>query len=98
MKYGGSQSKLFDYLASARPIICNAKFGYNLITRYDCGLVTKDQTSKAFADTIQELYNMPERKLSEMGKNSRIAAEAYAQPILVDKLCQAIDHAERNRP
>lgn len=92
MKYGGSQSKLFDYLASGKPIICNAKFGYNLIERYNCGLVTKNQTAEAFADTIETLCNMSDLELNMMGIRARQAAEAYDQPGLVDKLCDVFNY------
>ncbi len=95
MKYGGSQSKLFDYLASGKPILCNAKFGYNLIERYNCGIVTDNQTPKAFADAVEKLYNMTEKELSEMGTRARKAAEAYDQPILVDQLCKVLDFVEK---
>ena len=86
MKYGGSQSKLFDYLASGKPIICNAKFGYNLITRYDCGIVTENQSTKAFEKAVLKICNIDKDKLEKMGNNARKAAEDYDQPILVDKL------------
>ena len=85
-KYGGSQSKLFDYLASGRPIICNVKFGYNLIERYNCGIVSNDQSPEALADAIEKLYKTNETELTEMGKRARKTAEMYDQPILVDKL------------
>ena len=90
MKYGGSQSKLFDYLASGKPIICNGKFGYNLITRYDCGLVTEDQSAEAFANTVEELYKMDPEKRRAMGENARKCAELYDQPQLVDQLCEVL--------
>jgi len=92
MKYGGSQSKLFDYLASGRPIICNAMFGYNLITLYACGIITKNQTSKAFADAVEILYRMDQEELDAMGQSGRKVAESYDQPALVDKLCEAINY------
>ena len=92
MKYGGSQSKLFDYLASGKPIICNAKFGYNLIERYSCGLVTENQTSESFANTVEGLCKMTDFELENMGKNARRAAEDYDQPALVDKLCEVFTY------
>ena len=92
MKYGGSQSKLFDYLASGKPIICNAKFGYNLIERYDCGLVTENQTSRAFADTVEHLCALSDEERYQMGKRARQAAEDYDQPYLVDKLCEVFEY------
>ncbi|EHI64997.1 glycosyltransferase family 4 protein [Streptococcus pseudoporcinus] len=84
MKYGGSQSKLFDYLASAKPIICNAKFGYNLIERYNCGFVTENQSEEAFLDVIKKINSMDENELELMGKNARKTALDYDQPHLVD--------------
>ena len=91
MKYGGSQSKLFDYLASGTPIICNAKWGYNLIERYSCGVVTEEQTPEAFVKAIRYLVELPDDEIEQMGKNSRKVAEMYDQPELVDKLCEVIE-------
>lgn len=92
MKYGGSQSKLFDYLASGTPIICNAKWGYNLIERYSCGVVTEDQTPEAFVKSIKHLLSLSEEEIAKMGENGRKVAEMYDQPQLVDKLCEVLKH------
>ncbi|MCI8483217.1 MAG: glycosyltransferase family 4 protein [Lachnospiraceae bacterium] len=97
MRYGGSQSKLFDYLASGKPIICNAHFGYNLITRYHCGLVTKSQSAKDFADAVCKLRALPKEELEAMGRNSRKTAEAYDQPVLVDHLCEVIQYVMKRK-
>lgn len=97
MKYGGSQSKLFDYLASGKPIICNAKFGYNLIERYNCGLVTENQTSKAFANTVERLCALSEAELNLMGKRARQAAEEYDQPKLVNRLCSIFEYLNKRK-
>ncbi len=86
MKYGGSQSKLFDYLAVGKPIICNAIFGYNLITRYDCGLVTENQEARSFFKCVEELYNMSLTRRKELGLNARKTAELYDVQNLTDKL------------
>lgn len=91
MKYGGSQSKLFDYLASGKPIICNGIFGYNLITRYNCGLVTADQSADEFANTVEKMYKMSNEELMLMGKNARSVAEQFDQPILVKKVIEVLD-------
>ena len=96
MKYGVIQSKLFDYLASGRPIICNAKFGYSLIDRYNCGFVTTTQTAEAFADTVQELCLLSNGERDEMGKRARKAAEDYDQPHLVDILCNVFKYVGMN--
>ncbi len=95
-KYGGSQSKLFDYLASGRPIICNVKFGYNLIERYNCGVVAENGTANALAEAIEKLYKTHENELIEMGKRARKTAEMYDQPILVDKLEKVFEYVKNN--
>ena len=92
MKYGGSQSKLFDYLASGKPVICNAQFGYNLIERYNCGVVAEDQSAQALADAIEKVYKTNTAELAEMGKRARKTAEMYDQPILVDKLEEVFEY------
>ena len=92
MKYGGSQSKLFDYLASGKPIICNAKFGYNLVERYNCGIVTEAQTPQAFCAAVEYLLGLDKDNMIALGKNSRMVAEMYDQPRLVDKLSEVIDY------
>lgn len=91
MKYGGSQSKLFDYLASGTPIICNAKWGYNLIERYSCGVVTDGQSPEAFVKAIEYLISLNKDELEQMGKNARSVAEMYDQPLLVDRLCDVLN-------
>ena len=96
-KYGGSQSKLFDYLASGRPIICNVKFGYNLIERYDCGIVAKDQSAEALAAAIVKIHDLGNDKAFEMGKRARKVAEMYDQPLLVDQLEKVFSYAEKKQ-
>ena len=95
MKYGGSQSKLFDYLASGKPIICNAKWGYNLIERYNCGVVTEEQTAEAFVKAIRYLLGLKKEEITEMGRNGRKVAELYDQPVLVGQLIRVIDFVKK---
>ena len=97
MKYGGSQSKLFDYLASGTPIICNAQWGYNLIERYNCGVVTEAQTPEAFVKAILILVNMKDEDIKGLGRNCRKVAEMYDQPVLVDELIKVIDYVSSER-
>lgn len=95
MKYGGSYSKMFDYFASGKPIICNAKIGYNLIERYHCGVITDDQTSESFAKAVKTLMALSPEELEQMGKNGRKVAEMYDQPIMVNQLEKVINYALR---
>ena len=91
MKYGGSQSKLFDYLASGKPIINCGDWGYNLILRYNCGIAVKEQTGRNIAEAVLALYELPKSELFEMGKRARGAAELYDQPKIVNDLQKVIE-------
>lgn len=95
MKYGGSQSKLFDYLASGKPIINCGDWGYNLVSRYDCGVVVENQTSKNIAIAIEKLKNTSKDELIRMGNNARSVAEMYSQPKLVDKLIEVLQFIDK---
>ena len=97
MKYGGSQSKLFDYLASGKPIICNAKFGYNLIERYRCGVVAKNQSADALADAVEKLYKTDTDELVKMGERARKTACMYDQPVLVDQLEKVFQYVRNKK-
>ncbi|MEG0630587.1 MAG: glycosyltransferase family 4 protein [Christensenellaceae bacterium] len=85
-KYGGSQSKLFDYLASGKPVLTNIHMGYSLLERYDCGYATQNQSVDAFVDGVLHFYNMPKEQREAMGNRARKVAEDYDQPILVEQL------------
>ncbi|EKC51524.1 glycosyltransferase, partial [human gut metagenome] len=37
-RFGTSQNKLFEYLASGRPVIANVHMGYDIIEKYQCGI------------------------------------------------------------
>ncbi|PWM98410.1 MAG: glycosyltransferase WbuB [Massilioclostridium sp.] len=91
MKYGGSQSKLFDYLASGKPIINCGSWGYNLVSRYNCGEVVEEQTCENIAAAIEKLYYTPIDELTKMGRQARIVAEKYSQPMLVGHLISILE-------
>lgn len=42
-KYGGSQNKLFEYLASGKPIFTTVEMGYSQIKEYNCGFETNSR-------------------------------------------------------
>lgn len=92
MQYGGSQSKLFDYLAIGKPIINCGKWGYDLVSRYQCGLVVEQQTADHIAEAIIALYRKPKNKLEEMGRNARSVSQKYDQPILVELLDMVVKY------
>ena len=41
---GNSSNKLFEYMASAKPIVSTVKMGYSIIEKYNCGLELENST------------------------------------------------------
>lgn len=90
-KYGSSQNKLFDYMASGRPILSNVSIAYSLIQKYHCGQDDTLPDGEAYAHAILSFYQMGEEDRRTMGMNARRAAEDYDFKRLTDKLIAVIE-------
>ena len=90
-KYGASLNKLFEYFASGKPIISDCEFGYDLVKRYDCGLVIDKSNPK---DLAKEIINMKELDVLEyetLCNNSLKASIEYDYKNLTGQLIKLID-------
>lgn len=76
-RYGGSQNKLFEYLASGIPIISNVNQNYSLIERFQCGTSKEFHSGCEYAQAILDIYNLPKTSYDIMCKNARDAAMLY---------------------
>lgn len=87
-KYGASLNKMFEYFASGKPTVSDCEFGYDLIKRYNCGIVVDQATSEQLARTIIQFSNMPEKEYGQYCKNAITAAQDYDFKRLTDKLIE----------
>jgi glycosyltransferase involved in cell wall biosynthesis len=86
-KYGISSNKLFDYLASGKPIIFSSNSINNPVDEAKAGITVPPDNSQALADAIIKLYKMSPEERRTMGLNGRKYVEKYHSiPVLVDKL------------
>ena len=85
-KYGGSLNKMFDYFASGRPILSDCKFGYDLIEKYNCGIVIDNANEVELAEAIIKFYKMSVNEYSVFCKNTIMAAKNYDYKVLVEAL------------
>lgn len=90
-RYGSSQNKMFEYLASGKPLLANAKIAYTPIEKYHCGLSQALQDADAYAQAILSIYHLSEEEREQMGNNARKAAEEYDFKYLTQKLCSVIE-------
>lgn len=88
---GNSSNKLFEYMASGKPVISTVKMGYSIINKYQCGVELENDTSERLADEIIRFYEMDAQEYEQYGKNARIGAEDFDFKKLTDKLQDVID-------
>lgn len=89
-KYGASLNKMFEYFASGKPTVSDCEFGYDLIKKYNCGMVVDQADSEQLAKTIIQFSNMPENEYKQYCNNAIKAANDYDYQRLTDKLIELI--------
>lgn len=85
-KYGGSQSKLFQYLASGKPICSNLKMGYCLITKYNLGLAKEFSSDQEYAEAILSFANLDIDAYNQICCRVTEVAKEYDYKLLTKKL------------
>lgn len=88
---GNSSNKLFEYMASGKPIISTVKMGYSIIDKYNCGFEIEDASSDAIAETILYIKNLPKDEYTRLGANARDGAENFDFSVLSNKLTKVIE-------
>lgn len=88
---GNSSNKLFEYMASARPIISTVKMGYCYLEKYDCGLSLDQDRPEDLAQAIIKIYQMDRTRYKEIGENARKGSKDFDYKILTRKLINLIE-------
>ncbi|MGI6490869.1 MAG: glycosyltransferase family 4 protein [Pelotomaculum sp.] len=88
---GNSSNKLFEYMASGKPIISTVKMGYSIINKYKCGLELKNASGEDLANAILKIKNIPEEEYKEIGLNAKTGAKDFDFKILTGKLIEVIN-------
>lgn len=86
--YGGSQSKMFQYMASGHPICCNLEMMYCPIKKNNIGIARVYKSSEDYASAIRTLLSLPTDEFNEMCNRARKTACEYDYQVLTDKLVQ----------
>ena len=86
LKYGGSQGKLFQYLASGKPICSNVKMGYCLINKYNLGIAENFQTAQDYADAILKIARLSKKEYRDMCLRVKSVALDFDYKVLTEKL------------
>lgn len=94
---GNSSNKLFEYMASSKPIISTVKMGYSIINKYKCGIELEESTPQELVDAILKIKNMSQYQYNKMGQNARSGAKDFDFKKLTIKLVDVINNVDRNK-
>jgi glycosyltransferase involved in cell wall biosynthesis len=87
---GYSSNKLFEYMASGKPIISTIKMGYSIIDKYKCGIEIEDATAEKLAEMILAMRDMSKEEYDRFGENGKMGAEDFDYRILAEKLFNVV--------
>jgi glycosyltransferase involved in cell wall biosynthesis len=85
VKYGGSQSKLFQYMASGKPICSNIQMGYCLIKKHNLGIAKVFNSPQEYANAILSFVTMDIAEYNAMCSRSRNLSKEFDYKLLVNK-------------
>lgn len=86
-RYGISPLKLFDYLASAKPVIFAFNAINNIVKEAECGVTVPPDDPNKLSEAIIDMSKLSKQERKAMGKKGREYVEKYHSiPVLVDKL------------
>lgn len=88
---GNSSNKLFEYMASGKPIISTVHMGYSIINRYNCGVELDEDTPEALSEQIIRFHDMGESERKQIGINASEGAKDFDFGVLTEKLISVIE-------
>jgi len=89
--YGISPNKVFDYMASAKPIIWTNNSANNPVAEANCGISVPPEDPQQMAEAIIELCDMSDNEWREMGmRGYEYVMKYHSVPVLTDRLLEVI--------
>ena len=89
-KYGCSWNKLFEYMASEKPILCNLPVNYDLIQTHDLGISRKFKNAKEYADAILHMSDISSDEYRKYCDNIKKVVKQYDYSYLTEKIEQIL--------
>ena len=88
-KYGCSNNKLFEYLASGRPILSTIRMNYSILKQFNCGVEV--ETVDESLEQILRIYKMSDDEKQKLIANTAISANEFDFKNLTKKLVSVIE-------
>lgn len=93
-KYGISSSKMFQYMASGRPIVCNINLPQCPITNSKIGIAHEMKDENDYAVAIRSLLELPTEEYNAMRKRALETAKMFDYEYLAGKMEEVIKMIE----
>jgi len=77
LQYGMSPNKMYDYLASAKPIVTSIEAKNNPVEEANAGIAVEPENPEALAGAIIEISKLTEQERRELGRNGRRYVERF---------------------
>lgn len=90
-KYGISSSKMFQYMAAGKPIVCNINIFECPITKNNIGIAKEFSNSEEYASAINYIINLPQEEYDAMCGRAKETAKEYDYKNLTKKMSEVID-------
>lgn len=87
---GNSSNKLFEYLASGKPVLSTVKMGYDIIEKYNCGSSVEHTTPEEIAEEIRKIKELDAGAYLSLCNNARTAAKDFDIPKLSNEYLREI--------
>lgn len=94
-KRGNSSNKLFEYMASGKPIIATMKMGYSPIKRYQCGIELENNTPIDLAKAILQIKQLDQKQYSILSNNAREGSKDFDFKALTQNLIEIIEEVSQ---
>lgn len=90
LKYGGSQNKLFEYLAAGKPVLMTVDMNYNIVTEHDCGVALESPDPELIAGGMMQISKYSSHQLARIRDSGRKLVQEYDFRKLTEKLMKVI--------
>jgi glycosyltransferase involved in cell wall biosynthesis len=83
---------MFEYFAAGKPIITDCEFKYDLVKKYNAGVVIDNASSEKLAKEIIKIKEMDTEEYKLYCTNAIKAAEDYDYKVLANKLISIVEN------
>lgn len=96
-RYGIGMNKIFDYMYSAKPILCAVDAPENPVELAKCGVLVKPGDPAGLAAAVRTLRSMPEAQRYAMGRRGKdYVLSRHTYPVIARQFAEELERIVKN--